>query len=200
MHVTRGPRVQRAAELGTGAPLGRSGGRRGPGNAGKQWWSQGPVHKQNSFRPNWTPAQVPLPGRSPSPSCYRFPTTFWGDQSSASVGPGSHPRPAGSPQPMTNMGVKMPDADRRRGNSGMAAIQLARLHPGRPLPGLSPPLLSSTYTGSFSFGSNRGHGLSHVRLVSVTTTVCTLSLSPSIKEEKRENLVLHGRKARCSLS
>lgn len=114
--------------------------------------------------------------------------------------PGSRPRPAGSPQPMTNMGVKMPDADRRRGNSGMAAIQLARLHPGRPLPGLSPPLLSSTCTGSFSFGSNRGHGLSHVRLVSVTTTVCTLSLSPSIKEEKRENLVLHGRKARCSLS
>lgn len=143
MHVTRGPQVQRAAELGTGAPLGSSGGRRGPGNAGKQWWSQGPVHKQNSFRPNWTPAQVPLPGRSPSPSCYRFPTAFWGDQSSASVGPGSHPRPAGSPQPMTNMGVKMPERGpqkRQLWDGSHTACQTPPWEtPPRPLP--SPPQL-----------------------------------------------------------
>lgn len=41
---------------------------------------------------------------------------------------------------------------------------------GDPSPARSPPFLSSTRTGSFSAGSSRGHGLSHVHLASVTPT------------------------------
>lgn len=87
--------------------------------------------------------RFPYQAGHPSPSCYRFPTTFWGDQSSASVGPGSHPRPAGSPQPMTNMGVKMPERGpqkRQLWDGSHTACQTPPWEtPPRPLP--SPPQL-----------------------------------------------------------
>lgn len=86
--------------------------------------------------------RFPYQAGHPSPSCYRFPTTFWGDQSSVSVGPGSHPRPAGSPQPMTNMGVKMPRGPQKRQlwDGSHTACQTPPWEtPPRPLP--SPPQL-----------------------------------------------------------